>query len=68
MHWKRDGASRLTDLLLEADSVRIIVGRAINPAHQSPEMPVTLALKQKVVDEIAQYLRSLAKEVSVEYH
>lgn len=68
VHWKRDGASRLTDLLLEADSVRIIVGRAINPAHQSPEMPVTLALKQKVVDEIAQYLRSLAKEVSVEYH
>ena len=66
--WKKDGASRLAAALLEADSVRIIVGRAINPAHQSPDVPVTLALKQKIVDELAQVLRGMGKRVVVEYH
>jgi hypothetical protein len=36
---KSDGSSRLTALLLEADYLHIIVGRAINPAHQSPDVP-----------------------------
>ena len=66
--WKRDGASRLAAVLLEADSVRIIVGRAINPAHQSPDVPVTLALKHKIVDELAQVLRGMGKTVRVEYY
>lgn len=66
--WKRDGASRLASVLLEADSVRIIVGRAINPAHQSPDVPVTLALKHKIVDELAQVLRGMGKTVRVEYY
>ncbi|MGE5586642.1 MAG: SpoIIE family protein phosphatase [Clostridia bacterium] len=66
--WKRDGASRLAAALLEADSVRVIVGRAINPAHQSPDVPVTLALKQKIVDELAQVLKGMGKKVLVEYY
>ncbi|MCR4402915.1 MAG: serine/threonine-protein phosphatase [Firmicutes bacterium] len=66
--WKRDGASRLAAALLEADSVRVIVGRAINPAHQSPDVPVTLALKQKIVDELSQVLKRMGKQVSVEYY
>ncbi|MGE5585704.1 MAG: SpoIIE family protein phosphatase [Bacillota bacterium] len=66
--WKGDGASRLAAVLLDADSVRIIVGRAINPAHQSPDVPVTLALKHKIVDELAQVLRGMGKTVRVEYY
>jgi len=66
--WKMDGASRLTALLLEADKVHIIVGRAINPAHQSPDVPLNLALKHKIVDELARVLRDMGKEVKVEYY
>ncbi len=65
---KRDGASRLTALLLEADYLRIIVGRAINPAHQSPDVPRNLALKHKIVDGLAQTLRGMGKTVKVEYY
>lgn len=66
--FKRDGASRLALLLLESDEIRIMVGRAINPAHQSPDVPPSLALKHKIVDELARVLRDLGKMVEVEYY
>lgn len=65
---KKDGASRLAALLLAADYVHIMVGRAINPAHQSPDMPLNLALKHKIVDELTQVLRSLGKKTDVEHY
>jgi hypothetical protein len=65
---KSDGSSRLTALLLEADCLQIIVGRAINPAHQSPDVPRNLALKHKIVDGLAQVLRGMGKTVMVEYY
>jgi len=65
---KSDGSSRLTALLLEADCIHIIVGRAINPAHQSPDVPRSLALKHKIVDGLVQILRGMGKTVKVEYY
>lgn len=65
---KQDGASRLAKILLEESTeVRFFAGRAINPAHQNPEFPVSLGLKLKLVQEIADCLKSLGKRVSVEY-
>lgn len=66
--FKRDGASLLASMLLEADEIQIMVGRAINPAHQSPDVPPNLALKHKIVDELAHVLRDLGKTVEVEYY
>ncbi|MDD3749689.1 MAG: SpoIIE family protein phosphatase [Firmicutes bacterium] len=63
---KCDGASLLTSLLLEADCLHIIVGRAINPAHQSPDVPRNLALKHKIVQGLAQVLQDMGKTVTVE--
>ena len=63
-----DGSSRLTALLLEADCLHIIVGRAINPAHQSPDVPRNLALKHKIVHGLSQILRGMGKTVKVEYY
>ena len=65
---KKDGASLLTTLLLEADDLHIIVGRAINPAHQSPDVPRNLALKHKIVEGLAKSLCSMGKTVKVEYY
>jgi len=64
---KRDGASRLAKMLLSADSIKFVVGQAINPAHQNPKMPAALAMKRKVVESIASLLKELGKEVSTEY-
>lgn len=64
-----DGVSKLTKILLEeGTSIHFFVGRAMNPAHQNPEFPLDLGIKLKLVDEIIKNLRSLGKEVRVEYY
>ncbi|MGA2617509.1 MAG: SpoIIE family protein phosphatase [Thermoguttaceae bacterium] len=62
-----DGASRLVLLLREADEIVIMVGRAMNPAHQNPGLPRTLGLKARVVETLAEELRRGKKEVRIEY-
>lgn len=63
---KRNAVTQLTKLLLESDRIRFLVGTALNPAHQNPELS-GLSLKMTVVNEIAQILKGLGKEVEVQY-
>ncbi len=63
---KRNAVTLLTELLLESDRIKFLVGTALNPAHQNPELS-GLSLKMTVVNEIAQILRGLGKEVEVHY-
>lgn len=66
---KNDGASRLSKMLIEeGTNIHFFVGRAINPAHQNPEFPLDLGLKLKLVDDMAEFLKSLGKEVTVDYY
>jgi hypothetical protein len=66
---KKDGASRAAKLLLEeCTKVHFLVGRAMNPAHQNPDMPLSLSIKLRLVEDIAYCLRSMGKEVEVEYY
>jgi hypothetical protein len=62
-----DGASSLAVLLLEADEVRWLVGRALNPAHQDPKLPKDLGLKAQVVQALGEELRRHGREVSIDY-
>lgn len=64
----RDGAALICRLLFEvATDVDFYVGRAINPAHQNPDMPLTYNYKMKMVDELAECLKSMGKRVMVNY-
>ncbi|MEA4854606.1 MAG: SpoIIE family protein phosphatase [Christensenella sp.] len=66
--YKSDGASKLAKLLLEdCTSAHFIVGRALNPAHQNPDLPIDLSLKLRLVKDIAKALRQMGKEVEIEY-
>jgi hypothetical protein len=65
---KVDGASRLVVLLREADEVRMLVGRAMNPAHQNPNLPRNLGIKAQVVHSLGEQLRNRGKEVEIEYY
>lgn len=66
---KQDGASRLAKILLEEGTqINFYVGRAMNPAHQNPEFPLSLGIKLKLVEEIAECLRNLGKQVVLEYY
>jgi hypothetical protein len=61
-----DGASCLVVLLREADEVRFLLGRAMNPAHQNPNLPRNLGLKTQVVQSLAEELRRKGKQVEIE--
>ena len=63
-----DGASRLIRLLLKSDQINFLVGRAMNESHQSLNLPLELGIRSQVVDRIANYLKKLNKEISIEWY
>lgn len=64
----RDGASMLAKVLIEECShINILAGRAINPAHQNPDLPIDLSIKHKLVVELAEMMKTLGKEVNLTY-
>jgi len=68
LKWRVDGASRLVMLLREADEVKALVGGAMNPAHQNPNLPRQLGLKTQVIQALATELRRRGKDVEIEYY
>lgn len=63
-----DGASLIAQLLLEyATDVNFFVGKAINPAHQNPDLPITFGIKIQLVQELAGYLEQMGKQVKLSY-
>lgn len=65
---QRDGASLISRLLFEeATDINFYVGRAINPAHQNPDLPITFNIKMNLVDELSACLRRMGKRIKVSY-
>lgn len=65
----KDGASLIARMLFEeATNVNFYVGRAMNPAHQNPNLPLNLNLKLRLVEELAKYLQQMDKTVRVRYY
>ena len=58
-------AETLARYLRLADKVTILLGCALNPAHQSPDLPMHLGLKFHLVDHLSQKLRARGKTVEV---
>lgn len=69
-HWgfKHDGASLISRMLFEeATDINFFVGRAINPAHQNPDLPINFNIKMQLVTELSDCLRKMGKKVKVSY-
>lgn len=65
---KRDGASQIARLLFEeATDINFFVGRAINPAHQNPDLPINFSIKMQLVEELSQCLKQMGKKIKVSY-
>jgi len=63
-----DGASRIAQYLFEyATDICFFVGRAINPAHQNPDLPITFGIKIQLVKQLSEALEKMGKRVSVSY-
>jgi len=65
---KKDGASEIAKLLIEeATDINFFVGRAINPAHQNPNLPINFSIKMRLVDEFAELLHQMGKHIKISY-
>lgn len=64
----RDGASMICRLLFEeATDINFYVGRAVNPAHQNPELPINFNIKMNLVEELCTCLKQMGKRIKVSY-
>ena len=64
----QDGASLICRMLFEeATDINFYVGRAINPAHQNPDLPINFNIKMNLVEELSKSLRQMGKRVKVSY-
>lgn len=54
-------------LFEEATDINFYVGRAVNPAHQDPNLPINFHIKMRLVDELSAALRTMGKRVKVSY-
>ena len=69
-HWnfKKDGASLISRLLFEeATDINFYVGRAVNPAHQNPDLPINFNIKMNLVEELSSCLKKMGKKIKVSY-
>ena len=66
--YKKDGASFIARMLFEdATDINFYVGRAVNPAHQNPDLPINFNIKMRLVDELADCLKKMGKRIKVSY-
>lgn len=63
-----DGASLIARMLFEeATDINFYVGRAVNPAHQNPELPINFNIKMNLVEELSDCLKKMGKRIKVSY-
>ena len=67
-NFKKDGAALISRLLFEeATDINFYVGRAINPAHQNPDLPINFNIKMNLVEELTTCLGKMGKRIKVSY-
>lgn len=64
----KDGASLICQMLFEeATDINFYVGRAVNPAHQNPDLPINFNIKMNLVEELSKCLKQMGKRIKVSY-
>lgn len=68
-NYQKDGASLIAQMLFEyATDINFHVGKAINPAHQNPDLPISFGIKISLIEELAEHLRTMGKQVRLSYY
>ena len=63
-----NAAYRMAQIFLDSDKIYMLIGTAVNEAHQNPNMPVEMGLRRISVNNLAKILRTkYLKEVEIEY-
>lgn len=67
-NYKQDGAAMISRMLFEeATDINFYVGRAVNPAHQNPNLPINFNIKMQLVNELSESLKKMGKNIKVNY-
>lgn len=65
---RNDGAARLTRILLEqCTDLKIIVGKAINPVYQNPQIPLVFNIRVNLIQQLKEICEQLGKMVILSY-
>ena len=62
-----NGAVLLSSELLQADSIVFLAGESVNPYYQNPQLPRSVSIRRSLVTQIAEVLKRLHKNVTVEW-
>lgn len=66
--YKKDGASIIARMLFEeATDINFFVGKAVNPAHQNPELPINFTIKMHLIEELSKKLEKMGKKIKISY-
>ena len=58
----------ISGLLFEkATDISFYVGKAVNPAHQNPDLPINFNIKMNLVQELSKALKLMGKRIKVSY-
>ncbi len=60
-------ARMLAEEILRADFIDFLVSQRINEFYQNTLLPRSISIRRNLVEELAQFIRSLNKEVVIEY-
>ena len=65
---QNDGASLLSRVLFsKADGIHLYIGRAVNPTHEKPDLPIGFDVKMQLAQELADCLGKMGKKISITY-
>lgn len=67
-NFSHDGASLICRMLFEEGTdINFYVGKAVNPAHQNPDLPINFHIKMNLVEELSKALTQMGKKIKVSY-
>ena len=64
-----NGAAQMARMLIEdCTDLTMFIGKAINPAHQNPNLPMDLSIKMRLLNELADVMRKMGRRVEVNFY
>ena len=66
---QKNGGSMIAKILIEdCTDLTILVGRAINEAHQNPSLPFDLSIRMNLIEQMKETAEKMGKTVTVKYY
>lgn len=66
---EKNGASMVAKVIIEeCTDLHIFVGKAINIAHQNPDLPFDLSIRMNLVEQMGEVVKRMGKEVTITYY